>query len=50
MTARSRPNHVSHVLHDHATLSPPAAPGDTAAALGCSTTGPGTIPPESVTG
>jgi phospholipase C len=34
-----------------ATLPPLAAPGDTAAALACSTTGPGTIPPPgSVTG
>jgi hypothetical protein len=32
-------------------LPPLAAPGDTAAALACSTTGPGTIPPPgSVTG
>jgi hypothetical protein len=28
-----------------ATLPPLAAPGDTAAALACSTSGPGTIPP-----
>jgi hypothetical protein len=34
-----------------ATLPPLAAPGDTAEALACSTTGPGTIPPPgSVTG
>ena len=34
-----------------ATLPPLAAPGDTAAALACSTSGPGTIPPPgSVTG
>jgi phospholipase C len=34
-----------------ATMPPLAAPGDTAAALACSTTGPGTIPPPgSVTG
>ena len=34
-----------------ATLPPLAAPGDTAAALACSTSGPGTTPPPgSVTG
>jgi phospholipase C len=34
-----------------ATLPPLAAPGDTAAALACSTSGPGTIPPAgSITG